>query len=1489
MGHSTEPAAPAIKNAAGLVATSITSTESLGSLIDALLSGGISPGDVELRLKDVPFDAVVTVLDGARPGPGDSIEAAFYQSWIAANPTSPMLWAALFNVGTVLGRLGDSAAAIGAYNNALSLRPSLECAAINLGLLHEVAGRPGEALATWQRAMQPAASRMAFETHQGRLLENLGRFEEAEKTLRRVLLTEPMQPDVVHHWIHLRQKTCLWPVAPSDIPGLSAQELIRSSGPFGIMALSDDIDIQRNAAADWVARKTTAGLRRLAPAKPYGHQRIRLGYISSDFCSHAMSYLITELFERHDRNRFEIFGYCSSEDDGSAVRHRVLAAFDHHRLIRSLSDEQAAQTIRDDEIDILIDLNGITDGSRIPVLRWRPAPIQATYLGFVGPVPLPELDYLLCDDVVIPPEYQAAYLPKPLSIAKIYQANDSKRSIGRDVSRAELGLPKDRFVLCCFSKHYKITEEMFAAWMTIMRQADRTVLWLAMDNPYSQANLLAAAARAGIPANRIIFSERADPDLYMSRLRKADLFLDTFPYNAGTVASDAIRMGLPLVTLCGRSFASRMATSLLHAVGATQGITTSLAKYIETVIHLATSPTDYARFKALFTPQAWNQTIGDIGAFTRQFEDRWIEIMAAASNTAELPAPEEHAITAAAAITHTDRTLKLLHVGCGVAGPEKLPSIFRGPEWREIRLDIDPEVAPDFIATLTDMQVIADDSVDAVYSSHNIEHLYPHEVALALREVRRVLKPSGFALIALPDMQEVARHIAEGKLEDPLYTSPMGPIAALDILYGHRASLQNGNLFMAHRTGFTAATLGSALINAGFAGAIVQRNIGAFALTAIAFRDFPSAEAIMVAQARMLSQTDPAAVLYKPAEATEFTRNAPQPLHQQQLAAAFALHQSGQAIEAEKLYQEIMAAPRAPAGASFGFALLCTEHGRLQEAADAYCRVIAIQPDFVDAYVNLAALILSVGQSVEAESLLRRAIALDPRNAMAHGNLGKALHDLGRFDEAVVMYQAAIALRPDNAVVHINYGAALLEIQDWHGSIETTRQALALQPGSAMAHANLGTALLHVGRHDEALAACRQAMALQPQEAAILASLGGAMLELGEASDAIALCQNALARNPAMVSAHFNLSHAFKSINQLDAAASAVREAIALCPESAEFHFHLAHILLLQGALEPGLDEYEWRWKMLDFRPLDHLRQSFLKPQWQGEDITGKTILVHTEQGLGDIIQFARYLPLLARRAKQVIVATLPPTQRLLQHIEGISVVSILESPLPAFDVYCALLSLPKAFATCLDTIPAEVPYLMADPDMKLRYDRRFSKSRLRVGIVWAGNPATQRDRFRSPGLASVMPLFSIPGIEFVVLQVGPGRQDIADHPLPPHVLDVGAELGDLTDTAAIISSLDLVISSCTAPLHLAGALAVPCWAMIPFAPHFPWLLARTDTLWYPNTKLYRQEQPGKDWTGVIHRIAGDLAELSTSKMSRRSRPKASRTMPIVEPADAMA
>jgi tetratricopeptide (TPR) repeat protein len=482
------------------------------------------------------------------------------------------------------------------------------------------------------------------------------------------------------------------------------------------------------------------------------------------------------------------------------------------------------------------------------------------------------------------------------------------------------------------------------------------------------------------------------------------------------------------------------------------------------------------------------------------------------------------------------------------------------------------------------------------------------------------------------------------------------------------------------------------------------------------------------------------------------------------LIEAIGHHNDGRTALAEILYRRVIDSEGGHAVANYGLALLCGLQGRLPEAVEAYREAIAIRPDFTDAYINLGTTCLALGHPEDAIALYRQAIAIDPENAMAHCNLGKALQDLGRIDEAVESYQHAITCEPNAAVAHVNLGAALLERRAWDDAAAISRRAIALQPDSALAHANLGTALLHLGRRHEALAACRHAISLNPREATINASLGGAMLELGALQEAADLCGHALTLEPDMANACFNLSHAYKAMNRLVEAEAAARKAIALCPASAEYHFHLAHLLLVQGQFEAGWAEYDWRWKLPEFAWINRAHGAFSQPLWAGEDINDKTILIYTEQGLGDIILFARYLPLVASIARHVIMAVHPPMLRLLGSMEGVTIVPI-SDPLPAFDAHCPLLSLPRAFGTDLHNIPAAVPYLHTASADRDRWRERIGQGRFRVGIVWAGNPATKRDHFRSPGLSSVRPLLSVPGVDFIVLQMGEGRLDLDGNP----------------------------------------------------------------------------------------------------------------------------
>jgi predicted O-linked N-acetylglucosamine transferase (SPINDLY family) len=357
--------------------------------------------------------------------------------------------------------------------------------------------------------------------------------------------------------------------------------MMEGTSALAMLSASADPAMQLAAAKRFVNEKINAAVAPLTGAHGYGHNRLRIGYLSSDFCSHAVSILTAELYELHDRSKFEVYAFSWSREDGSPIRARVVKAMDHYIRIDKLSDEQAARTIRAHEIDILVDLHGLTLGARPQILAYRPAPVQLTYLGFPGSTGLPGVDYVIADEFLITPEMTEHFTEKPLYLPDCFQINDRQRAIAPKPTRASVNLPEDAFVFCSFNNNFKFTPDLFEVWMNILRRVPNSVLWLVADYPEVRENLFRYAEQAGIDRNRLIFNTRAVPAEYLARYQLADLFLDTFPFNAGTTASDALWAGLPLLTCAGQTFSSRMAGSLLRAVDLPQLITHSFADYEE--------------------------------------------------------------------------------------------------------------------------------------------------------------------------------------------------------------------------------------------------------------------------------------------------------------------------------------------------------------------------------------------------------------------------------------------------------------------------------------------------------------------------------------------------------------------------------------------------------------------------------------------------------------------------------------------------------------------------------------------------------------------------------------------------------------------------------------------------------------------------------------------------------------------------------------------
>jgi tetratricopeptide (TPR) repeat protein len=547
-------------------------------------------------------------------------------------------------------------------------------------------------------------------------------------------------------------------------------------------------------------------------------------------------------------------------------------------------------------------------------------------------------------------------------------------------------------------------------------------------------------------------------------------------------------------------------------------------------------------------------------------------------------------------------------------------------------------------------------------------------------------------------------------------------------------------------------------------------------------------------------------------------------------AISFALdhHRAGRLTDAEAIYRQVLAAQPHHADALNLLGALAHQVGRRDVARELIGRALVQRPSFAEAHNNLGAVLQADGDLPQAEAQFRAALALAPRYHEARLNLGILLWQSGRPAEAAEHHRAILAEAPEHPEAHNNLGNALYELGDPAAAGDSFRRALALRPGYTAARSNLGNVLCDLGKPAEALLHYEQVVAAEPGFADYQMNLGNALRDLGRLPEAIACYERALALRSGFDDARWNLALA----------------------------------QLLAGDYARGWDAYRARWQTRALRPR---RRDFSQPAWDGADPAGRTLLVHAEQGMGDVIQFCRYLPRLkARGARTVLLidrewAALAP---LLAGLDGVDQLALDLAEVTRFDLHCPLLDLPLRFGTRLETVPAEVPYLAADPARRARWRARLGdRSGLRVGLVWAGNPSFARDRLRSPGLAPLLKLLELPGLSWFGLQVGAGRRDLDDHAVPDDFTDLGGELRDFADTAAVMAELDLVVTSCTAAAHLGGALGRPTWVMLPAAPDWRWLLERADSPWYPTVRLFRQAASG-DWRTVVAQLADALAAL---------------------------
>jgi predicted O-linked N-acetylglucosamine transferase (SPINDLY family) len=548
---------------------------------------------------------------------------------------------ALQALGNEYQQTGQYAKAESAYQEAIRIISNDAALYYNLGNAQRELGKPADAAQAYLKAIQQSPKDDDAYNNLGNVQRELGDLAAAIASYQKALDINPKLYHAKVHLVHQKQHICDWNGLDNEV--IEIRDWVKNVpeaqiSPFAFLSMPQTTaQEQKHCANHWIKNRYSSAFKE-GKALAFKHQteqqslhkKLRIGYLSADFRLHPLASLITELIELHDRSAFEIYAYSYGVYDQSAERKRLEAAFDHFVDIRVLSTADAARKINQDEIDILVDLTGFTQTSRTQIVALRPAPINVSWLGFPGTMGdlegEPLFDYILSDGFITPPTEASAYSEKLALLPHTYQPNDTKRPIGKTKTRIEYGLPEHGFVFCCFNQTFKILPEVFDCWMRLLNQVPNSVLWLLECNQWAKANLIREAEARSINKERLIFAPRVQMAEHMARQACADLFLDTQPYNAHTTTSDALWMGLPVLTCAGNTFASRVAGSLLKAANLDELITYSLNDYENKALTLATNPDDLTRIKALLLAHREGLPLFDTPKFVKDLENLYKHI-----------------------------------------------------------------------------------------------------------------------------------------------------------------------------------------------------------------------------------------------------------------------------------------------------------------------------------------------------------------------------------------------------------------------------------------------------------------------------------------------------------------------------------------------------------------------------------------------------------------------------------------------------------------------------------------------------------------------------------------------------------------------------------------------------------------------------------------------------------------------------------------------
>lgn len=715
---------------------------------------------------------------------------ALCKQGIDANPVFAPL---RFLQGTVFQTMGNKEEALRCFDAALEIQPDYAEVLLNSGALLRSMFRHTQALERFKAILTTHPNHASALGNCGIMLTEFKQSEKAIALFERLMQVEPDYDYAPGLLFYERMHICDWTefslLSKCIVDGVQAGKPVCKS--LAYMSISDEAKDHLAAVKTFAARYCPPNPTPLWRGERYTHNKIRLAYVSPDFREHPVGHLMAGVFERHDKSRFEIIAISLGVDDQSRLRARMLKSFDKFIDARDMAPAQIAQLIRDMEIDIAIDLGGFTSDTRTDIFARRPAPVQVNYLGYPGSMGSDYYDYILADQHIIPPQHQPFYCEKVAYLPDTYLPTDASIQISeRTPTREECGLPDEGIVFCSFSHEYKISPPIFDVWMRLLAQVPGSVLWLMARADIAQRNLREEATLRGIDPSRLVFAGRVPRvEDHLARYRQANLFLDTHPYNAHTTAADALMAGLPVVTYMGNAFPSRVAGSLLHAIGLPELIAESLPGYEALALSLATDPARLTAIKTQLAANRHTHPLFDTDQFCRN-----LETTLAGLCTSQLdPTMTSSSQPPVAAVAAT-QVVRRLHLGGKV----------RSQGWEVLNALPGPNV--DHLGNANDLSRFADLSFETVYASHLLEHLdYKEELQRTLREWLRVLQPGGKVQISVPDLEVLAGLILDKKL-----TMPDRFMAMRMIFGGHMDDYDY------HQVGLTAEFLSGFLRDAGF-------------------------------------------------------------------------------------------------------------------------------------------------------------------------------------------------------------------------------------------------------------------------------------------------------------------------------------------------------------------------------------------------------------------------------------------------------------------------------------------------------------------------------------------------------------------------------------------------------------------------------------------------------------------------------------------------